>query len=80
MDWGITLLDELQRMKKKMDQTWSELFKENSGREQGVSQRIEKLPKFEGTRRTRILKFWNLTASPSQLPITIQPPKGRGGG
>jgi hypothetical protein len=52
MDWGITLLDELQRMKKKMDQTWSELFKENSGREQGVSQWIEKLPKFEGTRRS----------------------------
>ncbi len=52
MDRGITFLDELQRMKKKMDQTWGELFEENPGREQEVNQWIEKLPKFEGTRRT----------------------------
>lgn len=52
MDWGITFLDELQRMKKKMDQTWSELFEENPGYEQEVSQWIEQLPEFEGTRRT----------------------------
>ena len=52
MDWGITFLDELQRMKKKMDQTWSELFEENPGYEQEVSQWIERLPKFEGARRT----------------------------
>jgi len=51
MDWGITFLDELQRMKKKMDQTWSELFEENPAREQEGSQWIEKLAKFEGTRR-----------------------------
>ena len=52
MDWGITFLDELQRMKKKMDQTWGELFEENPGNVQEVSQWIEKLPEFEGTRRT----------------------------
>lgn len=52
MDWGITFLDELQRMKKKMDQTWSELFEGNPGYEQEVSQWIERLPKFEGARRT----------------------------
>jgi len=52
MDWGITFLDELQKMKKKMDQTWGELFEENPGKEQELSQWIEKLPKFEGTRRT----------------------------
>jgi hypothetical protein len=52
MDWGITFLFELQRMKKKMDQTWSELFEENPGYEQEVGQWIERLPKFEGTRRT----------------------------
>jgi len=52
MDWGITFLDELQRMKKKMDQTWSELFEGNPGYEQEGSQWIEKLPDFEGTRRT----------------------------
>ena len=52
MDWGITFLDELQRMKKTMDQTWSELFEGNPGYEQEVSQWIEKLPQPEGTRRT----------------------------
>jgi hypothetical protein len=52
MDWGITFLDELQRMKKRMDQTWGELFEENLGKEQDISPRVEKLPKFEGTRRT----------------------------
>jgi len=52
MDWGITFLDELQKMKKKMDQTWGELFEENQGKEQEASQWIEKLPKFEGTKRT----------------------------
>jgi hypothetical protein len=52
MDWGITFLDELQRMKKKMDQTWGELFEENWGYEQEVSPWIETVPKFEGTGRT----------------------------
>jgi hypothetical protein len=52
MDWGITFLDELQGMKQKMDQTWSELFEQNWGYERQVSQWIEKLPKFQGTRRT----------------------------
>jgi hypothetical protein len=52
MDWGITFLDELQRMKKKMDQTWGKLFEKNPGYEQEVSQWIERLPKLEGTRRT----------------------------
>jgi hypothetical protein len=52
MDWGITFLDELQRMKKKMDQTWSELFEGNPRYEQQVSEWVETLPKFEGTRRT----------------------------
>jgi hypothetical protein len=39
-------------MKKKMDQTWSELFEGNPGYEPGVSQWIERLPRFEGARRT----------------------------
>jgi hypothetical protein len=34
-------------MKKKMEQTWGELFEENPGEEQDG----EDLPKFEGTRR-----------------------------
>jgi len=52
MDWGITFLDELQRVKKKMDQTWGELFEENPVREQEGNPWIQKFPKFEGTRRT----------------------------
>jgi hypothetical protein len=56
MDWGITFLDELQRMKQKMDRTWSELFEQNHGYEREVSQWIEKLPKFQGTRRTSKLR------------------------
>jgi hypothetical protein len=35
-----------------MDQTWGELFEGNPGLEQEVSEWIERLPKFEGTRRT----------------------------
>jgi hypothetical protein len=35
-------------MKKKMEQTWGELFEEKPGKEQDR----EELPKFEGTRRT----------------------------
>ena len=52
MDWGITFLDELQIMKRKMDQTWSELFEENPGYGQEVSRWIENLPKVERTRGT----------------------------
>jgi hypothetical protein len=48
MDWRFTFLDELQRMKEKMDRTWGELFEGNPSREQEVSQWIERLPKFEG--------------------------------
>jgi hypothetical protein len=51
MEWGIAFMDELQRMKKKMDQTWTELFEGNQGYEREVSQWIERLPKFEGTGR-----------------------------
>ncbi len=48
MDQSTTSLDELQKMKKKMEQTWDELFEEKPGEEQDD----EELPKFEGTRRT----------------------------
>jgi len=39
-------------MKKRMDQTWGELFEENPEKEQDISPWVEKLPKFERTRRT----------------------------
>lgn len=39
MEWGITFLDELQRIKEKMDRAWEELFEEIPGdeeRDQGI--------------------------------------------
>ncbi len=48
MDRNITSLDELQRMKKKMEQTWGELLEEKPGKEQDG----DEFPKFEGTGRT----------------------------
>jgi hypothetical protein len=52
MEWGVTLLADLQRMKEKMDRVWSSLSEESViTEEREMWQRIEKLPKFEGTRR-----------------------------
>jgi hypothetical protein len=52
MKWGITSLDELQKMKEKMDRVWNEFFEEIPKNEEKVWQWVEKLPKFEGTRRS----------------------------
>jgi hypothetical protein len=52
MEWGIGFFDELQKMKKQMDQVWDDLFEEKSARkEKEVGEWIEKLPKFEGKGR-----------------------------
>ena len=51
MEWGITSLDELQKMKEKLDRGWSEIFEENPSREEEIGRWIERLPKFGGTRR-----------------------------
>ncbi len=51
MDWGITYLDELQKMKKEMDHAWADVLKEDPGREKEVGEWIERLPKFEGPGR-----------------------------
>ncbi len=48
MDRDTMPMDELQRMKKKMEQTWGELFEERPGKGQDG----EEFPKFEGTKRT----------------------------
>ncbi len=52
MRWGISSLDELQKMKEKMDRAWNELFERNPRKEEEMERWVEKLPKFEGTRRT----------------------------
>jgi hypothetical protein len=52
MEWGITFLDELQKMKVAMDLEWNELFEKGLGRnEEEPWQGVDKFPKFEGTRR-----------------------------
>jgi hypothetical protein len=52
MEWGITFLDELQKMKEEMDRKWNDLFERSPGKkEEEASQWVEKLPKFEGAGR-----------------------------
>jgi hypothetical protein len=51
MKWGITFLDELQKMKVAMDREWNDLFEKSPGKnEEEAWQWVEKLPKFEGAR------------------------------
>ena len=55
MEWGITFLDELQKMKEEMDRKWNDLFEGSPGKKgEEASQWVEKLPKFEGTGRRSI--------------------------
>jgi hypothetical protein len=52
MEWGITFLDELQKMKVVMDREWNNLFEKNPGKnEEETWQWVEELPKFEGAGR-----------------------------
>ena len=48
MEWGITFLDELQKMKKKMGDAWADFFEEDPGKEKEIGEWVEKLPKFGG--------------------------------
>ena len=62
MEWGVTLLADLQRMKKKMDRVWDSLSEEGSvTEEREIWQWIEKLPKFEGTGRRSLKARSNKT-------------------
>jgi len=52
MEWGITFLAELQKMKEKMVHVWGSPFEEIAiTKEQEIWQWVERLPKFEGTGR-----------------------------
>ena len=52
MEWGITSLADLQRIKEKMDRVWERLFEESPvAKEREIWQWVEKLPKFEETGR-----------------------------
>jgi len=65
MEWGVTSLADLQRMREEMDRAWDSLIKESAiAQEREIWQWIEKLPKFEGTgrrsfnsRSDKIVKF-----------------------
>jgi hypothetical protein len=51
MEWGITFLDDLKKMKEEMDRVWNDLFEKSSDEEEVAWQRVEKLPKSEGAGR-----------------------------
>jgi hypothetical protein len=62
MEWGVTLLADLQRMKEKMDRTWESLSEESAfTEEREMWQWVEKLPKFEGTGRGSLKSRSNKT-------------------
>ncbi len=52
MKSGVTSFADLQKMKEKMERAWKSLSEQNPfAQEREMWQRIEKLPKFEGTGR-----------------------------
>jgi hypothetical protein len=62
MEWRVTSLADLQRMKKKMDRMWDSLSEEGRiTEEREIWQWIEKLPKFEGTGRRSLKARSNKT-------------------
>jgi len=62
MEWGVTSLADLQRMKEEMDRAWDSLSKQSPlAQEREMWQWIEKLPKFEGTGRRSLKSQSNKT-------------------
>jgi len=62
MEWGVTSLADLQRMKEEMDRAWDSLSKQSPlAQEREMWQWIEKLPKFEGTGRRSLKSRSNKT-------------------
>ena len=62
MEWGVTLLADLQRMRDKMDRLWGSFFEESPiTKEREIWQWVEKLPKFEGTGRRSLKSRSNNT-------------------
>jgi hypothetical protein len=47
MEWGIIFLDDLQRMKEKMDRTWKDLFEEIPEDKERDTQGSKRLSRFE---------------------------------
>ena len=62
MEWGVTSLADLQRMREEMDRAWDSLIKESGiVQEREIWQWIEKLPKLEGTGRRSLRSRSNKT-------------------
>jgi len=62
MEWEVTVLADLQRMKEKMDREWDSLLEESTiAKEREMWQWVERLPKFEGTGRKNIRSRSNKT-------------------
>jgi hypothetical protein len=62
MEWGVTLLADLQRMKEEMDRARDNLLRESAiAKEREIWQWVEKLPKFEGTGRRSLKSRSNKT-------------------
>jgi len=61
MEWGVTSLADLQRMKE-MDRAWDNFSKDSAiAQEREIWQWSEKLPKFEGTGRRSLKSHSNKT-------------------
>jgi hypothetical protein len=62
MEWGVTSLTDLQRMREKMDGVWDSLFEESPiAKEREIWQWVEIFPKFEGTGRRSLKSRSNET-------------------
>jgi len=62
MDWGVSVLADLQRMREKMDRVWNSLLEESTiAKEREMWQWVERLPKFQGTGRRNIRSRSNKT-------------------
>lgn len=65
MEWKVTLLADLQRVKEKMERIWDSLSGENTiMKEREVWPWVEKLPKFEGTGRRSLKSRSNKAIKP----------------
>ena len=62
MEWGVTLIADLETMREKMDRAWNGLFEESAvAKEREIWQWFERLPKFEGTGRRNLKSRSNHT-------------------
>jgi len=64
MEWGITFLDELQKMKSRMDGVLGDLPEEEPAKRRELGIWVERLPGFKGPRRRCFKSRSNEAISP----------------